>query len=61
MSNIETISLNYYTLAKIEKEIIVEKIKYVISNYSEERTVTLNSVKQFDWKNVVKKLTSFYD
>ena len=33
----------------------------MISNYSEERTVTLNSVKQFDWKNVVKKLTSFYD
>jgi autotransporter strand-loop-strand O-heptosyltransferase len=40
---------------------IIEKIKYVMSNYSKEKQLTLNSVKQFYWKNVVSKLNSFYD
>jgi autotransporter strand-loop-strand O-heptosyltransferase len=39
---------------------IVEKINYVLSNYESERQKTLDSVKKYDWKNVVLKLEDLY-
>lgn len=39
---------------------VVQKINYVIDNYDDEKNKTLDSVKQFDWKNVVKKLNEIY-
>jgi autotransporter strand-loop-strand O-heptosyltransferase len=40
---------------------VVDKIQYVIDNYIEERTKTIDSVKNFDWKNVVAKLNGMYE
>lgn len=42
-------------------EDVVEKIQYVIKNYTEERNKTIDSVKKFDWKNVVSKLSNMYE
>jgi autotransporter strand-loop-strand O-heptosyltransferase len=47
----------------VEREVedVVDKLNYVISNYDEERKKTLDSVKSFDWKNVVSKLNDLYN
>ena len=39
---------------------VIAKIKYVSKNYESERNETINSVKQFHWKNVVAKLNETY-
>ena len=47
----------------VERDIddVVNKLQYVIDNYTEERNKTIQSVKQFDWKNVVAKLNGMYE
>jgi autotransporter strand-loop-strand O-heptosyltransferase len=48
------------TLVERDVDEIIEKIKYVIENYEDERQKTIKSVKSFDWKNVVSKLNDIY-
>ena len=47
----------------VERDIddVVNKLQYVIDNYTEERNKTIQSVNNFDWKNVVEKLNSMYE
>jgi autotransporter strand-loop-strand O-heptosyltransferase len=49
------------TLINRDSNDVVEKIKYVMKNYNLEREKTITSVKQFDWKNVVKKMNKTYE
>lgn len=49
------------TLIQRDSNDVAEKIKYVIENYNIEREKTIGSVKQFDWKNVVKKMNEKYE
>ncbi len=48
---------------QVEREVedIVDKINYVVSNYDQEKQKTLDSVKKFDWENVVSKLNTLYE
>jgi len=39
---------------------VVDKINKVIKNYEKERNKTIDSVKQFNWKNIVGKLEKIY-
>jgi len=49
------------TMVDRDVDDVVNKIKYVIDNYTEERNKTIDSVKSFDWKNVVAKLNTMYE
>ena len=49
------------TTVKRNVDDVVEKIQYVIENYTQERNKTIDSVKKFDWKPVVSKLNFIYD
>ena len=40
---------------------VVNKIQFVIDNYNEEQTKTIDSVNKFHWKNVVSKLNNVYN
>lgn len=51
----------YTTTVDRDVDDVVDKIKYVIDNYTEERNKTIDSVKSFDWKNVVAKLNTMYE
>jgi autotransporter strand-loop-strand O-heptosyltransferase len=48
---------------QIERDVddIVSKIQYVMENYESEKLKTLDSVQNFDWKNVVSKLDKIYE
>ena len=49
------------TEIKRDTDDVVKKIKKVMGNYSIEKEKTIDSVKQFDWKNVVSKLNKIYE
>lgn len=48
------------TTVERDSDEIIDKINHVISSYDIERKKTLQSVRQFDWKNVVSKLNTLY-